>query len=82
MPPVTMDKNEAAKQWVEHWRRVGPLLEKIRHDELRAMTDEEAAQACRTLFDFAFSSPSYQERRTCGFVEQQRLFLKLRLRQP
>ena len=77
-----MDDKEAAKLWVEHGARVGPLLEKIRDNELRAMTDEEAAQACRTLFDFALSSPSYQERTTCGFIEQQRLFSKLRSRRP
>ena len=73
-----MDKRAATKLWVDHWKRVGPILEKIRHDELRAMTDEESAQACIDLFEFAVSSPSYQERKTSGFVEQQRLFMKLR----
>ncbi len=72
-----MDNRTATKMWVEHWQRVGPILEKIRRDELRAMTEEESAQACIDLFEFAVSSPTYQERKTSGFVEQQRLFKKL-----
>ncbi|HEV3417105.1 MAG TPA: hypothetical protein VG056_09840 [Pirellulales bacterium] len=75
-----MDNRDASKQWVEHWKRVGPILEKVRHDELRAMTDEQAARACESLFEFALAAPSYQVRKTSGFVEQQRLFLKLRTR--
>jgi hypothetical protein len=62
--------------------RVGPVIQKVRRGELLAMTDKEAAQACRSLFDFALSASSYQERKTSGFVEQQCLFLKLRLRNP
>jgi hypothetical protein len=77
-----MDKRITTRQWIEHWHRVGPILEKVRHDELRALTDEEAARACETLFEFAVSSPSYQERTTSGFVEQQRLFQKLRPKTP
>jgi hypothetical protein len=77
-----MEQRLTTKQWIEHWDRVGPLLERVRHDELRALTDEEAASACETLFEFAISSPSYQERITSGFVEQQRLFQKLRTNKP
>jgi hypothetical protein len=77
-----MDKRRTTKQWVEHWDRIGPILEKVRHDELRALTDEDTARACETLFEFAVSSPSYQVRTTSGFVEQQRLFQKLRPIKP
>jgi hypothetical protein len=72
-----MDKTDATKQWVEHWRRVGPLLEKIRHDELRAMTEEQAASAFESLAELATEVDNPTVRSTSGFVEQQRLFLKL-----
>jgi hypothetical protein len=64
--------------WVTHWQRVGPILEKIRYEELRAMSDSEAALAFRSLADFAESQPAQSPRLTSGFVEQQRLFMKLR----
>jgi hypothetical protein len=72
-----MDKTEAAKLWVEHWQRVAPLLEKVRHDELRAMTDEEARRAFESLAELACEVNDPRARSTSGFVEQQRLFLKL-----
>jgi hypothetical protein len=73
-----MDEQTARKQWVEQWRRAGPLLDAVKRKELQALTDEEAARQCVSLFEFALSSPSYKPRTTSGFVEQQRLFLKLR----
>lgn len=72
-----MDDKTATKLWVDHWQRVGPLLEKVRHDELRAMTDEDARQAFQTLAEFACEVNHPQPRTSSGFVEQQRLFLKL-----
>ncbi len=39
------DKARAGmKQWVEHWKRVGPLLEAQRVTELRALTEAESAR--------------------------------------
>jgi hypothetical protein len=32
------------KQWVDNWKRVGPLLEERRVDELRRLTEVEAAR--------------------------------------
>lgn len=75
-----MDKRTATKMWIDHWQRVGPILEKIRHDELRAMTEDEARRASDMLIEFALSTPTYQERKSSGFVEQQRLFKKLAAR--
>ena len=71
------DKRAAMKQWAENWRRVGPILEEIRHAELCRMTDQEAAEAIGILSEFALSCPNQQPRTTSGFVEQQRLFMKL-----
>jgi hypothetical protein len=72
-----MDKKAAAKLWIEQWHRAGPVLQKLRHDELRAMSDEDARQAFQTLAEFACEVTQPTPRTTSGFVEQQRLFQKL-----
>jgi hypothetical protein len=72
-----MDSETGRKLWVEHWQRVGPLLEQVRRDELRALSDEQSARQLETLSEFALDAPQLRTRTTSGFVEQQRLFLKL-----
>lgn len=39
------------KQWLDNWRRVGPLLEQERWDRLAAMTDEEARRVTAHVLD-------------------------------
>jgi hypothetical protein len=65
------------KLWVLQWQRVGRLLERIRHDELRAMTDEQAAQAFEAVSELATEMHNPICRTTSGFVDQQRLFKQL-----
>jgi hypothetical protein len=72
-----MDERAASKLWVEHWQRIGPWLEKIRHDELRVLTEEQAALAFESLAEFARDAGALTPRISSGFVEQQRLFKKL-----
>ena len=72
-----MDQASAQKLWVENWQRVGPILEKIRHEELRAMTEKDSARTHESLSEFALDLPNRKPRTTSGFVEQQRLLLKL-----
>jgi hypothetical protein len=72
-----MDERAAKKLWVEQWQKAGPVLERIRHEELRAMTDDEAARAFEALAELACEVHSPSPRLTSGFVEQQRLFQKL-----
>jgi hypothetical protein len=69
---------EQVRQWAANWKRVGPILEKIRYDELRAMTEEESATSLNMLADFALNLPDQKARTTSGFVEQQRRFMKIR----
>jgi hypothetical protein len=73
----TTDERDAMRRWAENWRRVGPILEQIRHEELRRMTEAEAAESIGMLSEFALSCPNQETRTTSGFVEQQRLFMKL-----
>ena len=62
------------REFVEHWRRVGPLLEKIRYRQLRRMTQRECQRAIRAVLDVGvrFAGP----RKSSGLVEFQRLLAK------
>jgi hypothetical protein len=65
------------KQWVEHWQRVGPILEQINAEELRAMDAQEAIQRILPMCDWCFEHS--EPRTTSGLVEQQRWFAKARM---
>ncbi len=60
------------KGWVEHWRRVGPILEAVRRDELKAFRYEDHIDIIDALLDIAIRLGP--PRTTSGLVEQQRLF--------
>lgn len=47
--PLDGQGRAETKQWLENWKRVGPLLEAIRVEELRKLTDEESARIARDL---------------------------------
>lgn len=64
------------QQWVDTWRRAGPLLEQLRREELQAMTPEQVALAADALLEIGCALPA--DRPTSGLVEQQRLFRKAR----
>ena len=57
----------------DYWRRVGPLLEAIHREELRAMTDAEAVRSLGLLGNFALLLKT-EERTTSGLAEMQRRF--------
>lgn len=61
---------EEAKAYVEHWKRVGPLLEEIRREELRRYRTEDNVAAIHALMELGgqFAQP----RPTSGLVELQR----------
>jgi hypothetical protein len=73
-------EKELTKRWIETWRETGPLLRKIRDEELAAMTEDGA----RAANDAVLSMTDYEhwiapERgESSGLVEQQRLFARLR----
>jgi hypothetical protein len=56
---------------VEHWLRVGPILDELRRQELRDFRHEENAAAIDALLDLgARCGPP---RTTSGLIEMQRL---------
>lgn len=73
-----MDDIAAAKSWVEHWQRVGPILEEIEHAELRAFSFPQNWAAVDGLLQLGADTPNIKEREESGLVEQQRLFAKAR----
>jgi len=68
-----------AKQWVEHWQRVGSILEQINADELRAMDAQEAIRQIMSMCDWCIRHS--EPRTTSGLVEQQRYFAIMREKQ-
>lgn len=69
-------EDENVRAWVAAWRRAGPILEKIRREELRAFSHEEHAELIDALLQIGCDIGC--ERPTSGLVEQQRLFGKAR----
>jgi len=65
--------------WVDTWREAGPALEKIKREELRAMTAERAlwvADAVLVMASHGWWNPAREN--WSGLVEQQALFERLR----
>lgn len=68
--------NSDAAAYVAHWARVGPLLEKVKRDELRSMSAAEHLTAIAAVL--AVADPKFGNGPTSGLVEQQRLFARAR----
>ena len=64
------------KHWVENWKRVGPILEKIEAEELRAKNQKEAIRRMLPMIDWCCQRVT--PKATSGLVEQQRYFQKWR----
>jgi hypothetical protein len=62
------------KEWVEHWRRLGPKLEAIRRWELRHFNYEEQLPVIDALLQLGVENAV--PRPTSGLVELQRLLAK------
>jgi hypothetical protein len=69
-------EDDQLRQWVENWKRLGPLLEEIRDRELLSVDTTAAIQALSGLARAArLERPPHP---TSGLVEQQRYFRRLR----
>ena len=64
------------KKWVETWKTTGPILEKIRREEIRKVSTVLAMQQLAGAFDS--STYMHPPRESSGLVEQQAFFRKLR----
>jgi len=61
---------------VAQWRETGEVLEQMRRDNLRRLTDAEALETIERLLDLLPLPPPRDN--TSGLVQQQRLFAPLR----
>lgn len=63
---------DEARQYVERWKQLGPLLEEQEKKELRNYSEAQWKYDVAALLDLAaqFAVP----RKDSGFLEQQRLF--------
>lgn len=69
------------KRWVEQWKYVtGPELERIKKEELRAMTEAEALRRVVRVMNsrVRHAREHARLRISSGLVEQQRIFGKAR----
>jgi len=66
VPALPDSDPKGLRAYVEHWRRVGPILQQIRDDELRLMTAKERRRAIASVL--SFSRPDV-DRPTSGLVE-------------
>lgn len=72
-----MDERASTKLWLEQWQRAAPMLERVRRDELRRQTPQEAAAAFKALAELACDVYAPAVRTSSGFADQQRLFQRL-----
>jgi len=72
------DELALMKRWVDTWKYItGPGLERIKKEELRALTDAQAAEDAETILSTSVEDWTPESRKTSsGLVEQQRLFSK------
>jgi len=71
---MTKAEKRQMKQWVETWKRAGPMLEEFRYEELRRLRHEDNVKIIDGLLEMG-----YQHRvnvPTSGLVELQRLLAR------
>ena len=71
--PANTPLTERERQYLLRWKRVGPLLDAIRHEELRRMTEEEYLQAMNQLLSL---DTDPELRPWSGLVEWQKALRK------
>lgn len=74
---MTKAERESNREFVQRWKRVGPLLEEIKERELANMTHKDAMFAIRCVLELA-AECQYAPRKTSGLVELQKLLAPLR----
>jgi len=73
---MTEQEKAQARQWIEAWRRAGPLLDQIRADEIRATDTVKAMEVLDGMFTHAVET--VPTRPSSGLVEQQEIFRRAR----
>jgi hypothetical protein len=66
----TDEEREITRQHFERWKSLGPLLESIRHDELRAMSEQDYFKAVERVWSVDVTRSKRYE---SGLVEFQKV---------
>ena len=73
---MSKEQMEQTRAWLKNWETLGPVLESLRHEELRRLQTVTSLTPFNTLFRMAIrESPPGP---TSGLIEQQALFSKFR----
>ena len=79
MKPVSEINEQEEVQiraWVRNWRELGPVLDEIRAQEIRATDTVRAMEMLDGMFTHAVESMPARE--TSGLIEQQAIFARAR----
>ncbi len=71
---MTVEERTLAKRWVDTWKAAGPLLEKVREDDIRASVTADGFQVFDSFVKAALISNPPEP--WSGLVEQQQWFKK------
>lgn len=77
---MTPEAKAQARRYVEIWKETGKELDRIKWEELRGMSEEEAQAQTTSVLALAndwIGQVGFVDR-PCGMVEQQRLFQRTR----
>lgn len=69
-------QKEEMRRWVERWKETGPLLQRIRNEELQSTDVTKAVELLNDSFEAALKLNPFKS--ISGLVEQQRWFRKMR----
>ena len=76
--PISETERAAIRSWVDRWKTLGPELDRIKQEEARALSEEQAALTAHDLLllgdQWLAENPGFE--RGSGLVEQQRCFMK------
>ena len=73
---MTEPERALMKRYVETWKTTGPILERLRREDVRKANTTEAILAFNDAFESA--RIHYPPRPTSGLVEQQAIFMRAR----
>lgn len=73
-----MTEKEKILQYIRNWQVVGEELDRMKGEELRAMSEEESAERIHDVLLMAdeWLKVNTAPLRECGLIEQQRIFQK------
>jgi len=73
-----MSEEENILQYIRNWKVVGEELDRIKGEDLRAMSEEESAARIHDVLLMAdeWLKLNAAPLRECGLIEQQRIFQK------